>query len=88
MGTRRYLCIQYYRSFSGYPEENEKPAIALIQSFDKRQVIDNRRTIFHKPFQAGNTFCQSAEHGIVIDNKLTAILTGTELKFKKFPYAA
>ncbi|WP_316538191.1 Kiwa anti-phage protein KwaB-like domain-containing protein [Klebsiella grimontii] len=70
--------------FSGYPEENEKPAIALIQSFDKRQVIDNRRTIFHKPFQAGNTFCQSAEHGIVIDNKLTAILTGTELKFKSF----
>ncbi|EFG7499610.1 DUF4868 domain-containing protein, partial [Escherichia coli] len=65
-------------------EEDGKPVTALIQSFDKRQVIDNRRTILQKMFQASNTFCQSTEHGIVIDNKLSAILAGTELKFKSF----
>ncbi|HGV6771370.1 TPA: hypothetical protein M2E08_RS23775 [Escherichia coli] len=34
--------------FSGYPEEDGKPATALIQSFDKRQVIDNRKDNFPK----------------------------------------
>lgn len=70
--------------FSGFAEENGNPAIALIQSFDKRQVIDNRRTLFQRTYQAENTFCLSAEHGLVIDNKITAILSGTELKFKSF----
>lgn len=70
--------------FSGYAESDGEPAVALIQSFDKRQVIDNRRTIFQRAVQARNSFCLSGGHGLVIDNKLTAILTGAELKFKSF----
>ncbi|MDC9614208.1 DUF4868 domain-containing protein [Xenorhabdus khoisanae] len=57
---------------------------AYLQCFDKRQIIDNKKTIFHSILQDDNTFKLSDSDGLVIDNKLTAILENDKLKFKSF----
>lgn len=57
---------------------------AYLQCFDKRQIIDNKKTIFHSILQDNNTFKLSDSDGLVIDNKLTAILENDKLKFKSF----
>ncbi|MBD2822863.1 DUF4868 domain-containing protein [Xenorhabdus sp. 42] len=57
---------------------------AYLQCFDKRQIIDNKKTLFHSVLQDKNTFKLSDSDGLVIDNKLTAILEGNKLKFKSF----
>ncbi|MDE9427800.1 Kiwa anti-phage protein KwaB-like domain-containing protein [Xenorhabdus bovienii] len=57
---------------------------AYLQCFDKRQIIDNKKTLFHSVIQDKNTFKLSDSDGLVIDTKLTAILENNKLKFKSF----
>ncbi|AWK43080.1 Kiwa anti-phage protein KwaB-like domain-containing protein [Photorhabdus laumondii] len=64
--------------------ETEDNIKAYLQCFDKRQIIDNKKTLFHSILQDKNTFKLSDSDGLIIDNKLTAILEGNKLKFKSF----
>lgn len=60
------------------------PTRAFLQAFDRRQIIDNNKTIFQKITTTSNTFSMSTQTGLSIDSKLTALLIGDELRFKSF----
>ncbi|HHO0883896.1 MULTISPECIES: Kiwa anti-phage protein KwaB-like domain-containing protein [Aeromonas] len=67
--------------FSGH---NGNPAQALLQAFDRRQIIDNNKTLFQHLVKDHKEFSMSTNIGISIDSKITAILKGNELRFKSF----
>lgn len=66
--------------FSGYID-NEGKTVALIQHFDKKRVIStNGLSIFH----SANVYKKIEGIGLTIDNKLTATLRESSLKFNSF----
>ncbi|MCE8037026.1 DUF4868 domain-containing protein [Halomonas sp. MCCC 1A11062] len=66
--------------FTGYIDPAGVPVI-LVQNFDKKRIISNNGlSIFH----ASNVYKKIEGSGIKIDNKLSAILYGKELKFNSF----
>jgi len=68
--------------FSGYVGDDGIP-IVLIQHFDKKRVIStNGLSIFH----SANVYKKIEGIGLTIDSKLTAIFTGTTLKFHSFHF--
>ncbi|RKJ90091.1 DUF4868 domain-containing protein [Aeromonas veronii] len=70
--------------FVGTPGIGGAATTVLLQSFDKRQIIDNARTIFQQITLDKKTFTLAKSEGLSLDAKLTAILVGDKLIFKNF----
>lgn len=70
--------------FVGIPGRGESATKVLLQSFDKRQIIDNARTLFQNITRDKKTFSLAKSEGLSLDVKLTAILLGDKLFFKNF----
>lgn len=67
--------------FSGY--ENNGLIRVLIQGFDRRRIISTKGfSIFH----SANTFTKFDGSGLTLDNKLTAIMEGDNMKFASFHF--
>lgn len=75
----RHSIDSIYALFIGTIEEGER--FLLFQLFEKRHLISaGKMTLFFD----GNTFLKIENPGIVLDNKLLAILHGDQLIFKSF----
>lgn len=70
--------------FVGIPGVGGAATKVLLQSFDKRQIIDNARTIFQHITKDKKAFTLAKSEGLSLDVKLTAILLGDKLIFKNF----
>ncbi|CAJ0778059.1 Kiwa anti-phage protein KwaB-like domain-containing protein [Ralstonia chuxiongensis] len=66
--------------FSGCPDGSNQ---VLVQLFEQRRLIATKGLAI---FFTGNTFQRMNDAGLTLDNKLLAILDGTELKFQSFHF--
>jgi len=79
------ISVHYFKAiFSGIPEHDNHPAKVLIQAFDRRQIINNERSLFQMVTQPNNRFSVSNRPGFSLSDRLTALLIGEKLIFKSF----
>jgi len=74
------LLYQIKAIFSGRVEQSGQVTV-LIQKFDKRKILSTSGISL---FFSENVYKKVEGKGITIDPKLTAVLSGTSLKFKTF----
>lgn len=66
--------------FAGCPEVNDQ---VLIQLFEQRRLLSTKNVAI---FFTGNTFELMNNSGLSLDNRLLAILDGSDLKFQSFHF--
>ncbi|EAM4411634.1 DUF4868 domain-containing protein [Salmonella enterica] len=63
------------------PQNND---LIAIQTFNKKQILDTSKSFVMKLFGSANTFSKADNFGFNLDDKLVAIINGSDIIFKSF----
>ncbi|MFP1824510.1 Kiwa anti-phage protein KwaB-like domain-containing protein [Lonsdalea quercina] len=63
------------------PQNND---LIAIQTFNKKQILDTSKSFVMKLFSSSNTFSKADNVGFNLDDKLVAIINGSDIFFKSF----
>ncbi|MBZ0056897.1 MULTISPECIES: Kiwa anti-phage protein KwaB-like domain-containing protein [unclassified Leclercia] len=63
------------------PQNNN---LIAIQTFNKKQILDTSKSFVMKLFSSANTFSKADNVGFNLDDKLVAVINGSDIYFKSF----